>query len=429
MNLFLKGNGSVSDYLRKLYGELEGEIDSFADEKIVNCDVDEWTEYLTEKYRVEPISFYVDYATRSIQKTQIKRNNPWGHFGDVYGEPQFYMVDGCNIDYKVPFSGDDVLLKCTPSTYIMTSFEIFGFQKPSNTNYGFITIRLSYTNQEMKGFGDNLEEKVNSDFRNQFSSFEKMSGYANDDIRSYNENLTSNVQQLLNKRREKADVFFSFSKALKIPLNLNSSSPNLTPIPLKKPHRANLNEPKPHAQEQQFYIDDSDFENIIKIIHLCGTALEESAKTFNQFNEEALRDYIKGMLSSHYENIVTGETFRRVGKTDIQIQREDKAAFIAECKVWHGIKLFSDAIEQLFCYATWKDTKLSLIIFNKENKNFAGVQQQIQSWLKENCKSCKQWNSNIWDCVKYREDTGRDVRLAVALYDISIKELPNSKKN
>lgn len=429
MNLFLKGNGSVSDYLRKLYGELESEIDSFADEKIVNCDVDEWTEYLTEKYRVEPISFYVDYATRSIQKTQIKRNNPWGHFGDVYGEPQFYMVDGCNIDYKVPFSGDDVLLKCTPSTYIMTSFEIFGFQKPSNTNYGFITIRLSYTNQEMKGFGDNLEEKVNSDFRNQFSSFEKMSGYANDDIRSYNENLTSNVQQLLNKRREKADVFFSFSKALKIPLNLNSSSPNLTPIPLKKPHRANLNEPKPHAQEQQFYIDDSDFENIIKIIHLCGTALEESAKTFNQFNEEALRDYIKGMLSSHYENTVTGETFRRVGKTDIQIQREDKAAFIAECKVWHGIKLFSDAIEQLFCYATWKDTKLSLIIFNKENKNFAGVQQQIQSWLKENCKSCKQWSSNIWDCVKYREDTGRDVRLAVALYDISIKELPNSKKN
>jgi hypothetical protein len=429
VNLFLKGNGSVSDYLRKLYGELEGEIDSFADEKIVNCDVDEWTEYLTEKYRVEPISFYVDYATRSIQKTQIKRNNPWGHFGDVYGEPQFYMVDGCNIDYKVPFSGDDVLLKCTPSTYIMTSFEIFGFQKPSNTNYGFITIRLSYTNQEMKGFGDNLEEKVNSDFRNQFSSFEKMSGYANDDIRSYNENLTSNVQQLLNKRREKADVFFSFSKALKIPLNLNSSSPNLTPIPLKKPHRANLNEPKPHAQEQQFYIDDSDFENIIKIIHLCGTALEESAKTFNQFNEEALRDYIKGMLSSHYENTVTGETFRRVGKTDIQIQREDKAAFIAECKVWHGIKLFSDAIEQLFCYATWKDTKLSLIIFNKENKNFAGVQQQVQSWLKENCKSCKQWNSNIWDCVKYREDTGRDVRLAVALYDVSIKELPSSKKN
>lgn len=94
-----------------------------------------------------------------------------------------------------------------------------------------------------------------------------------------------------------------------------------------------------------------------------------------------------------------------------------------------GIKLFSDAIDQLFCYATWKDTKLSLVVFNKDNKNFAGIQQQVQNWIKENCKSYKQWNSNIWDCVKYREDTGRDVRLAIALYDVSIKELPSSKKN
>ena len=254
-------------------------------------------------------------------------------------------------------------------------------------------------------------------------------GFGNHEVRSYNEQLESTVRQLLNERKNKASDFFSISKALKIPLNLNSSAPNLTPIPLKKPHRANLNEPKQHAPEKQYYIDDADFENIVRIIHICGMALEESARTFNRFNEEELRDYIKGMLTSHYENAVTGETFRRVGKTDIQIQRDDKAAFIAECKVWHGIKLFSDAIDHLFCYATWKDTKLSLVVFNKDNKNFAGIQQQVQNWIKENCKSYKQWNSNIWDCVKYREDTGRDVRLAIALYDVSIKELPSSKKN
>ena len=256
-----------------------------------------------------------------------------------------------------------------------------------------------------------------------------MSEYINNDIHQYNESLPSITRKLLEERREKADEFASFSKALKIPLNLNPSSPNLTPIILKKPHRGNLNEPKQCEPEKQYYIDDSDFENIVKIIHICGAALEESARTFNRFNEEELRDYIKGILSSHYENAVTGETFRRVGKTDIQIQREDKAAFIAECKVWHGIKLFGDAIDQLFCYATWKDTKLSLIVFNKDNKNFAGIQQQVQNWIKENCKSYKQWNSNIWDCVKYREDTGRDVRLAIALYDVSIKELPSSQKN
>ena len=177
------------------------------------------------------------------------------------------------------------------------------------------------------------------------------------------------------------------------------------------------------------------------IVGLTGSIADSKIVSFNTLNSiYGLKDFnpnkmvtraamIAESFNKNYENAVTGETFRRVGKTDIQIQRDDKAAFIAECKVWHGIKLFSDAIDQLFCYATWKDTKLSLVVFNKDNKNFAGIQQQVQNWIKENCKSYKQWNSNIWDCVKYREDTGRDVRLAIALYDVSIKELPSSKKN
>lgn len=395
----------------------------------MSCDIDEWVSYFTEKYKVEPITFYLGSVTNKLQKTQLQRYNSWCHFGEVYGEPKYYTVDGFNIDFKIPFSGNENLLKCTPSTYLITSFDIIAFQRPTNDDYGYITIRLSYTVQEMKALGDQMAEKVQKAFQNRFEDFQKMSGYANDDTRSYNEGLSETVRRLLEERKQKAADFFSISNALKIPLNLNSSAPNLTPIPLKKPHRANLNEPKQRAPEKQYYIDDADFENIVRIIHICGTALEESARTFNRFNEEELRDYIKGMLTSHYENAVTGETFRRVGKTDIQIQRDDKAAFIAECKVWHGIKLFGDAIDQLFCYATWKDTKLSLVVFNKDNKNFAGIQQQVQNWIKENCKSYKQWNSNIWDCVKYREDTGRDVRLAIALYDVSIKELPSSKKN
>lgn len=429
MKLFTIGNGSVSDYLRSNISSLKDKIASYTDEQIMNSDFDEWVEYLTKKYQVEPITFFVNATTRSLHETTIQQYNPWSRMGSAYGEPEYYNLDGYNIDFKIPFAGDSILLKCQPSTYTFTSYEIVDFQRSTESSYGYITIRLSYTNQEIKSFGEQLEEKIDTAFKNRFKNFEETSGYVNNEVRSYNEQLESTVRQLLNERKNKASDFFSISKALKIPLNLNSSAPNLTPIPLKKPHRANLNEPKQHAPEKQYYIDDADFENIVRIIHICGTALEESARTFNRFNEEELRDYIKGILTSHYENAVTGETFRRVGKTDIQIQRDDKAAFIAECKVWHGIKLFSDAIDQLFCYATWKDTKLSLVVFNKDNKNFAGIQQQVQNWIKENCKSYKQWNSNIWDCVKYREDTGRDVRLAIALYDVSIKELPSSKKN
>lgn len=229
MKLFAIGNGSVSDYLRSNISSLKDKIASYTDEQIMNSDFDEWVEYLTKKYQVEPITFFVNATTRSLHETTIQQYNPWSRMGSAYGEPEYYNLDGYNIDFKIPFVGDSILLKCQPSTYTFTSYEIVDFQRSTESSY--------------------------------------------------------------------------------------------------------------------------------------------------------------------------------------------------------GIKLFSDAIDQLFCYATWKDTKLSLVVFNKDNKNFAGIQQQVQNWIKENCKSYKQWNSNIWDCVKYREDTGRDVRLAIALYDVSIKELPSSKKN
>lgn len=209
MKLFTIGNGSVSDYLRSNISSLKDKIASYTDEQIMNSDFDEWVEYLTKKYQVEPITFFVNATTRSLHETTIQQYNPWSRMGSAYGEPEYYNLDGYNIDFKIPFAGDSVLLKCQPSTYTFTSYEIVDFQRSTESSY----------------------------------------------------------------------------------------------------------------------------------------------------------------------------------------------------------------------------TKLSLVVFNKDNKNFAGIQQQVQNWIKENCKSYKQWNSNIWDCVKYREDTGRDVRLAIALYDVSIKELPSSKKN
>ncbi|UQK36841.1 hypothetical protein MTP41_13445 [Faecalibacterium sp. I4-3-84] len=252
MKLFAIGNGSVSDYLRSNISSLKDKIASYTDEQIMNSDFDEWVEYLTKKYQVEPITFFVNATTRSLHETTIQQYNPWSRMGSAYGEPEYYNLDGYNIDFKIPFAGDSVLLKCQPSTYTFTSYEIVDFQRSTESSYGYITIRLSYTNQEIKSFGEQLEEKIDTAFKNRFKNFEETSGYVNNEVRSYNEQLESTVRQLLNERKNKASDFFSISKALKIPLNLNSSAPNLTPIPLKKPHRANLNEPKQHAPEKQF---------------------------------------------------------------------------------------------------------------------------------------------------------------------------------
>jgi hypothetical protein len=69
------------------------------------------------------------------------------------------------------------------------------------------------------------------------------------------------------------------------------------------------------------------------------------------------------MLNTHYEGGATGETFNAAGKTDILIRVEDRTVFIGECKWWSGPSAVGEALDQLFSYTTWRDTKLALIFF------------------------------------------------------------------
>jgi hypothetical protein len=147
--------------------------------------------------------------------------------------------------------------------------------------------------------------------------------------------------------------------------------------------------------------------------------MESAPEGFSLLEEEKLRDVLVSTLETHYENLVTGETFRKNGKTDILVRFENKAAFIAECKIWHGIKKFDDAVKQLFGYTTWKDTKVALIVFNKENKNFKSILDSVEKWIKENCNGSGRKNGNMWSCSIYREETQMDIKVTIAVYDIS----------
>jgi hypothetical protein len=69
------------------------------------------------------------------------------------------------------------------------------------------------------------------------------------------------------------------------------------------------------------------------------------------------------MLNTHYEGGATGETFNAAGKTDILIRVEDRTVFIGECKWWSGPATVREALDQLFSYTTWRDTKLALVFF------------------------------------------------------------------
>ena len=88
--------------------------------------------------------------------------------------------------------------------------------------------------------------------------------------------------------------------------------------------------------------------------------------------EEDLRNTLLAALNSTYLGKATGETFRNNGKTDICIEADDRAAFVAECKMWTGSKAVAKAIHQLDSYLTWRDCKTALIYFVRR-KDFISV--------------------------------------------------------
>lgn len=119
------------------------------------------------------------------------------------------------------------------------------------------------------------------------------------------------------------------------------------------------------------------YDEIIKIIRGMVRVIELSPHEFREIGEEALRSHFLVQLNGTYEGQATGETFNFQGKTDILIHADGKNVFIGECKFWKGEKAFLKTISQLLSYASWRDTKVAVLVFNR-NADFSGVLAKIR---------------------------------------------------
>jgi len=243
----------------------------------------------------------------------------------------------------------------------------------------------------------------------------------NAEVTTFNNSLRNLAQRMLENRKEKASTFALLSEKLEIPLMLSANAPNTTPVPLTKIGRIPPQKPNNKPKSLDYFIKDDDYKNINNIIAMNGTTMEKTARTYYRNNEEELRDHLLATLNTHYDN-ATGETFRKIGKTDILIEFENKAAFIGECKIWHGEKQFTAAVQQLLNYSTWRDLKVSLVIFNKENKNFQGILTITENWVKKHTKAHFKQHNNVWQCKFYRSGMQEEIDLNISVFDLYVDE-------
>lgn len=126
-------------------------------------------------------------------------------------------------------------------------------------------------------------------------------------------------------------------------------------------------------------------------------------------------------LNSHYVGRTYAEAFNRNGKTDILIRIHDRNAFIGECKKWTGAKKFNEALDQLFGYTTWQDSRLVIIIYVKE-KNPSSIVEKARAEM-ESRPEFIFWDGPARDgefrCrVRWPDDTEREAILAARFFHL-----------
>jgi len=157
--------------------------------------------------------------------------------------------------------------------------------------------------------------------------------------------------------------------------------------------------------------------------------IERSPASFASLDEEAIRTHFLLQLNGHYEGGATGETFNASGKTDILIRVENRNIFIAECKFWRGPKAFSEAVDQLLGYLSWRDSKCALLIFNKTRDSTAVRQKmhEIMGSRSEHKRTAAHDPAGDSRYIFVKEsDPGREIIITTQLFDIPIKENSDS---
>lgn len=415
---FFKGTDTRS-YFTDSYRKMNNEVEQMSDAEIVSCDFKKWADYLVDKYTITPITIFETNIERSLTETKVKRAK--SSCGYIF-EKGFVEIDGVCVTFKIPFDGNPELFELRPSSRIFLRFATQSFVSPCDDNYGSFTLDFEYTKKELQDKGDIMSAYVQRQFDQEFDNYKTMIDYINVETVSYNNSLTAVALRLLEKRKEKADSLSVISAALQIPLTASKNAPNTKPIPLKRSVRKCPVKPTVYPVFTEPYISDGDYENINNIIWMCGMAMEKTARTYYINTEEELRDHLLATLNTHYET-ATGETFRKIGKTDIQIEFENRAAFIGECKIWHGERMFQNAIQQVISYSTWRDVKASVIIFNKENKLFQSVLSKIKSWADRNTLSYIQPQANFWKCKYPCQDMNLNIQVAILVFDLYVDKV------
>lgn len=372
-----------------------------------------------QKYEIEPIELLVDQKELEVDEIDILRDATRDPFYNPIYDSSTYTIRGYGVTVNIPFTGYAELFKLKPSRYIMRTFDASIYTDNFDKSQQFLRLKTEFEKVRVDDNIDVIKNKIDDELKSYIQNI----AYVNADAINYNKQLKDEVSKSIKSRLSDLNKLKSIKTALKIPLRKNTSPSSLNKISIK-PKIISPLATKP--TEIGAYISEDDYDIILSSIRSMGASMESNRAAENQ-DEEGLRDILlTGLSTSIVIGTASGESFRKNGKTDILVMFENKAAFIAECKIWKGRDYINKGIDQLLGYTTWRDVKISYVIFNKDVKNFSKIQEQISNIFSERedfVKTERNQREGEWRFTLQKpDDKSRHITIHIFLFDVKANE-------
>lgn len=319
------------------------------------------------------------------------------------------MRRGVVFSVEMPFKGDGKYFRTRPHPSIPVPLAAIN----ENNTLAIYVPAENYTFPDVQARFDAIIESIEANLQAQ-----------HDNLRDWPMEFREAVIRTANIRLSRLRQAESISAGLTFKPKRRENAPDLTVLPVRKQIR-----PAPFdfrlPLEQQYVLAEETYQHILSVMQNMSLVMEYSPKAFADLGEEALRFHFLVQLNGQYEGKATGETFNGEGKTDIIIKQGGANVFIAECKFWSGPKAFTETIDQLLGYLTWRDTKAAVVIFNR-NKDFSDVLKSIEETADahQHKKSgpIKQGDSRLQYVFGNPADHSREVFLTIMAFNVPVPQ-------
>jgi len=381
------------------------EIKSYDGNKLLNTPVDDLATYFEQKYKIDVPSLREDEIVADQRQSQIDVSHDQMRYIRDRSRP--FLITGTEVEITIHFDGEADAFNIQPSTYTLS---------PPIAEVQGSTLVLSIRGTELTAEGvrsqiDRTISEINSYLQNLRSDAAQLNG-----------SLLDTARTAIERRRDKLLKDQSLVSGLGFPLKERADAPKTYSAPSvrrsiqPRPPEASSAPYKPEPELEQ-----SHYEHILGLVENMAHVMERSPSAFSHMDEEALRSHFLVQLNGHFEGAATGETFNYSGKTDILIRVEDKNIFIGECKFWGGPKKLTETIDQILSYSAWRDTKVAILIFNK-NKNFSAVLEAIPPTVEAHSNFKRTINQESESRFRYilshRDDPSRELTLSILAFDV-----------